>query len=86
MHLIFNAVILAYVLYGAAFYRPFIPDIRAHIAVWSFFLMVNIVPAYLNIYLLMPKYLYTHRYTAYAVCLFGLIASVAFFTAMAAHF
>lgn len=72
-HLIFIAVYLTYIIYCAAFYRPFIPDSRIHIAVWSWFLVSNISLAYLNIYFLMPRYLYHQRYTTYTICLAGFI-------------
>ncbi len=72
-HILFVAVYLVYTVYCAVFYRPFIPNIPVSIAVWSWFLFFNIGLAYLNIYFLMPRYLYRRRYTTYAVYLFGLI-------------
>ena len=76
-HILFIAVYLAYTAYCAAFYRPFIPDIRISIAVWGWFLLLNIGLAYLNIYFLMPRYLYRHRYKIYVACILGFIALMA---------
>jgi len=72
-HFIFIAVYLLYTTYCAAFYQPFIPDTRVSIALWSWFMLFNIGLAYLNIYFLVPKYLYHRRYTTYAVCITGCI-------------
>jgi len=76
-HIIFIMVYMAYTAYCIAFYQPFIPDIRISVAVWSWFLLFNIGVAYLNIYFLMPLYLYRRRYVKYAVCLLGLIVLMA---------
>ncbi len=76
-HSIFVAVNLAYIAYCAAFYRPFIPDTLVNIAVWGWFLVFNIGLAYLNIYFLMPRYLYRRCYTTYAFCMAGLIVLMA---------
>jgi len=84
-HIIFVAVYLAYTAYCAAFYRPFIPDARVSVAIWSWFFLLNTGLAYLNIYFLMPKYLYPRRYTAYAACLLGCIALMALSLAVQVH-
>ncbi len=76
-HFIFVVAYLAYIVYCAAFYRPFIPDTLVSIAVWGWFLVFNIGLAYLNIYFLMPRYLYRRRYTTYAFCLIGFIVLMA---------
>ena len=74
IHIIFVAVYLAYTAYCFVFYRPFIPDTFVSIAVWGWFLGFNVGLAYLNIYLLMPRFLYRRRYTVYAACLCACIA------------
>ena len=73
-HLLFVSVYLAYTFYCAAFYKPFIPDLHVSILLWGWFLIFNIGLAYLNIYLLMPRFLYRHRYTTYAFFIFTCIA------------
>ena len=73
-HILFVSVYLAYTAYCAAFYRPFIPDLHVSILIWGWFLLLNIGLAYLNIYFLMPRYLYRHRYTLYAISLTAAIA------------
>jgi hypothetical protein len=81
-HTLFISVYVAYTVYCAAFYRPFIPDFAANLALWGWFLIFNVGLAYLNIYYLMPKMLYRHRYVAYGACFVGCLAlmtlSVAF--------
>jgi sensor histidine kinase YesM len=67
------SVYLAYTVYCAAFYRPFIPDIRVNIALWGWFLIFNLGLSYLNICFLMPRFLYRRRYTAYALGMSGCI-------------
>ena len=69
-HLLFAGVYLAYTIYCFAFYRPFIPDTGISIVLWGWFLVFNTGLAYLNIYFLMPEFLYRHRYPAYAACIF----------------
>jgi signal transduction histidine kinase len=76
-HILFVAVYMTYTVYCVAFYRPFIPDIRVNIALWSWFLLFNVGLAYLNIYFLMPRYLYRRRYAVYAACMTGCIALMA---------
>ena len=76
-HIIFITVYLAYTAYCFVFYRPFIPDTRVSIAIWSWFLLFNVGLAYLNIYFLMPCYLYPRRYVVYAACLTGCIVLMA---------
>jgi len=84
-HIAFIAVYLAYTVYCAVFYKPFIPDIRASIALWSWFLILNIGLAYLNIYLLMPRFLYRHYYIKYAICIAGMIVIMAMSLAWSVH-
>ena len=72
-YFVFLAACLAYIAYGATYYRVFITDNRVNIAIWTCLSIIGIGSAYLNIYLLIPRYLYRHRYTAYSVCLLGLI-------------
>ena len=76
-HVVFIVVYLAYTVYCAAFYHPFIPDIRVSVAIWAWFLIFNVGLAYLNIYFLMPRYLYRRRYAVYAACMAGFIALMA---------
>ena len=84
-HILFFAVYLAYAVYCATFYRPFIPDTYINIGVWSWFLLVNICLAYLNIYFLMPRFLYRHLYTTYGICLAGCLVLMILSTTVSAH-
>ena len=84
-HLIFLAVYLAYTVYCAAFYKPFIPKVGVSIALWGWFFIFNTGLAYLNIYFLMPRFLYRHRYTAYAICIFACIALMILSLAVSVH-
>ena len=70
-HGMFVAVYVSYTVYCAAFYRPFIPDAWINVAVWGWFLVFNIGLAYLNIYFLMPKFLYRRQYLIYVISLIG---------------
>ncbi|MDR2038647.1 MAG: histidine kinase [Bacteroidales bacterium] len=72
-HILFITICLAYMVYGAVFYRPFISDNKVLIAVWLFLFVFNIGPAYVNACYLMPGYLFEHRYTTYVLYLSGLI-------------
>ena len=85
-HIVFILVFLAYIIYSAVYYRHFIPNNHVFIVVWTCLLVINIAPAYLNIYIFIPKYLYPHRYMMYAACLLGIMALVAFLMAMVAYF
>ena len=76
-HIAFLAVYLAYMVYCAVFYRPFIPNIGVSVALWGWFLLFNTGLAYFNIYFLMPKYLYNHKYIKYAACISLLVALMA---------
>ena len=73
-HTLFILVYMAYTIYCAVFYRPFIPDFPVNLAVWGWFLIFNVGLAYLNIYLLMPRFLYTRRFVTYGICLAGCLA------------
>lgn len=76
-HFLFLSVCLAYMVYGAVFYRTFIPDNRTLAVVWIFLFVFNAGPGYVNIYYLMPKYLFEYRYKTYMVYLLGLVAIMA---------
>ena len=84
-HTVFILVFLAYIIYSAVYYRYFIPHNHVFIIVWTCLLIINIAPAYLNIYILIPKYLYPHRYTTYMAYLFGIVALVASLMVMVAY-
>ena len=73
-HTLFVAVYVAYTVYCATFYRPFIPDLPVNMAIWGWFLIFNIGLAYLNIYLLMPRFLYRHQTVAYGIYIAGCLA------------
>lgn len=62
---------MAYTAYCFAFYCSFIPETGVSIAVWGWFLVFNTGLSSLNIYFLMPRFLYRHRYTTYAAFLLG---------------
>ena len=83
-HTLFVAVYVAYTVYCAAFYRPFIPDLPVNLAVWGWFLIFNVGLAYLNVYLLMPRFLYRHRSVVYGICVAGCLALMTLSMALSA--
>ena len=84
-HILFVTVYVAYAVYCFTFYRPFIPDVYVNAAIWGYFLVCNIGFAYLNIFLLMPRFLYRHFYLAYAVSLVGCFVWMALSLVISAH-
>ena len=85
-HMVFIFVCLSYTLYCAAFYSPFIPDTHVNIVVWGCFFILNIGLAYLNIYFLMPCFLYRRRYMVYAICLLSCITLLILSMLASVHF
>jgi sensor histidine kinase YesM len=84
-HLLFVSVYLAYTTYCATYYRPFIPDARVNYAVWGWFFVLNTGLAYLNVYYLMPRFLYRHLRVAYTISMIGCIVLIAASLALTVH-
>ena len=83
-HALFVAAYVAYTAYCFAFYRPFIPDFPVNLTVWGWFLVFNVGLAYMNVYLLMPRFLYRRRYVVYGICLAGCLALMTLSMALSA--
>ena len=84
-HLLFVSAYLAYTVYCAVFYRPFISDAWANMGIWGWFLIINIGLAYLNVYFLMPRFLYRRLYGIYVIYMAGCIALITLSLALTVH-
>ena len=72
-HLIYILTCVAYALYCVTLFKFFIPETTPLILLFAVFLVIDILPAYLNVYLLMPRFLYEQKHTLYILTLLGLL-------------
>ena len=84
-HAVFITAYVGYTVYCASFYRPFIPDVPVSLALWGWFFVFNVGLAYLNVYLLMPRFLYRRRYMGYGICLAGCLVLMTLSMAASAY-
>ena len=76
-HTAYVLTCVIYVMYCVSLFESFIPDQNSQQILFYALLTIDIYPAYVNRYFLMPRFLDRQKYVSYAAALCALIISVA---------